>query len=37
LLSAILEKMGRTLEAHTAVAQVKRLEDLARQNKELLN
>ena len=37
LLSAILEKMGRTLEAHTAVVQVKRLEDLARQNKELLN
>ncbi|HEY2714357.1 MAG TPA: tetratricopeptide repeat protein [Chthoniobacterales bacterium] len=37
LLSTILEKMGRTLEAHTAVAQVKRLEDLARQNRELLN
>ncbi len=37
LLSAILEKMGRTLEAHAAVAQVKRLKDLARQNRELLN
>ena len=37
LLSDILEKMGRSAEAKNALAQVKRLQDAARQNGSLLN
>ncbi|MGH8095492.1 MAG: tetratricopeptide repeat protein [Chthoniobacterales bacterium] len=37
LLSDILEKMGRTAEAREAQAEIVRLENLARQNRALLN
>ena len=37
LLSDILEKMGRPGEAHDALAQVKRLQEAARQNGALIN
>jgi hypothetical protein len=37
LLSDILEKMGRPVDAHNALAQVRRLEDAAKQNGSLIN
>ena len=37
LLSDILQKMGRPGEAHDALAQVKRLQDAARENGSLIN